>query len=415
MRGDYLKLVKEAIEKTLMEGMAPGFSSADIMPADAIMVDNNGKTISKIGGKLVDEALDDAKTQDISPEELEKIKAEPEDDASTIQHADRPSKLLSRNLFIDEETGKNYSDEDMMALISRRPKILGQNTKMQHSGGELYEFYNTSLPAYKGLYVDEKNKKFKVVITCPGAGKCTKICYAMSGRFKFKGPSLRAAQLITYIMNDYEGYADQLIAEIGASYYQAKSNRKGLVIRWHDAGDIISPKYLQIMFDIASKTPNIIHYAYTKNVPLVKEMMDKKPKNFEITYSLDGLFDEFINHEIDRKAIIIPDDMFFDLKGGRDEEVKFDENAINIMKQRISEKFKVPENSIITYPELMKTTVNMDKKLNVLVYSENDGDDAAIRPDVNNIFLFYHGKTLIRTPDEKKQRAKVLKAKKIKK
>lgn len=412
MRGEYLKLVKESITKTLTEGMPPGFTSADILPADAIMADENGNIVTSKG--IAEEGgIEDAKTQDIDPIELEKIKTTPDDeDITSKEHADRPSKLLAPAAFVDE-TGKIYSDEEMMRLMSKRPTILGQNTKMQHSGGELYEFYNTSLPAYKGLYVDEKNKKFRIIITCPGAGKCTKICYAMSGRFKFKSPSLRAAQLITYIMNDYQGYADQLLAEINAAFYKAKSNKKGLIIRWHDAGDIISPKYLEMMYDLASKTPTITHYAYTKNVPIVKETMDKKPKNFEITYSLEGIYDEFINHEIDRKAIIVPEDLFFDLKGGRGEEVKFDDNAVQTMKKRISEKYNV--DTVLTYQELMKTPIDMNKKLNVMIYSESDGDDAAIRPDVSNIFLFYHGKTLMRTPEEKKQRAKALKAKKIKK
>jgi hypothetical protein len=57
------------------------------------------------------------------------------------------------------------------------------------------------------------------------------------------------------------------------------------------------------------------------------------------------MFDDFINHEIDGKAVIIPEDMFFDLKGGRSEEVKFDENAIQIMRKRISEKYGVKEDA----------------------------------------------------------------------
>lgn len=413
MRGDYIKLVKKILEenrKILKEGtLPPGFSNKDILPANAIMADEKGNIVTK--DKMVNEAgLEDATTKDIDPKDLEAIKTTPEGE-DLLPHAERSSKLLSHSAFVDE-SGKTYSDEEMMALMSKRPTILGQNTKMSHSGGESYEFYNNTLPAYKGLYVDEANKKFKIVITCPMAGECKKVCYAMSGRFKFKAPSLRAAQLITYVMNDYEGYRDQLLAEIMAAYYKAKANNKGLVIRWHDAGDIVSAKYLDIMFDVANKTPNILHYAYTKMVNLVKQNMERKPKNFEFTFSLDGIEDALVEAQKDRRAIIVPEELFIDLKGGRSEETKFTDEAINIAKQRIAEKYKLDINTIINYKELMKRPVDMNNKVNVIVYSEEDGDDSAIRPDVANILLFYHGKTLQKSEEQKKERARILRQKK---
>jgi len=98
-------------------------------------------------------------------------------------------------------------------------------------------------------------ESFKVVRTCPAAGECSKFCYAAKGGYvMFPPSSASAARAVNFLMNDPEGFKNQLINEIQTKEKTAARNNKTIVIRWHDSGDFISEKYLQLAFDVAKQT-----------------------------------------------------------------------------------------------------------------------------------------------------------------
>jgi len=65
-------------------------------------------------------------------------------------------------------------------------------------------------------------------------------------------------------------------------------------------------------------------------------------------------------------------------------------DSLNILKQRISDKFNVDINTLITYDEMVETPISNDKKWNVVVLPKGDGDIAAQRKDIQRTFLLYH-------------------------
>jgi hypothetical protein len=66
------------------------------------------------------------------------------------------------------------------------------------------------------------------------------------------------------------------------------------------------------------------------------------------------------------------------------------EMSIKTLKERISNKFNVDINTLITYDELLKIPEGNEKTLNVIVLPKGQGDIAAQRKDVQRTFLLYH-------------------------
>jgi hypothetical protein len=340
--------------------------------------------------KHLSEALDtgDAEIMPIDIDALKQKKLEKVIPGVNI--AERPEKMLHKSNIIDEK-GKLINNEELKKKITKRPdKILGQNVKLQKSGSSSL-FYDLTLPSYMGLFVDESTGDFKVVKTCPSAGICSKFCYAAKGGYvMFPASSLMAARTVNYLMNDPEGFKSQVINELAqAQKYSAKKG-KTVTLRWHDSGDFLSEKYLRLAFDIAKETPNILHYAYTKQIPLIQKLEAEKPDNFVFNFSFGGKYDEMINPLVDKHSRVVPANLFRDLPQKKTEEgIEFTPTAIDMLKTRTANEYKVNKNSILTYNELMETPLSTDKKWNVLVW-KGHGDDAASRKDVLGTYLLIH-------------------------
>lgn len=371
--------------------MAPGFSKSDTESIDEFLKDELG-TSSDIGAE---EEIKDADVKPVDINDLRTLKMkqyEPPKKDREFGIADRPQKMIHKSTFFDEN-GKLLTNNQLRKVIEVRPKkLISQNGKMVKSGiGQI--FYDFSIPAYQGLYVDEATGEFRVVRTCPAAGECKKFCYASKGSYvKFPVASLATTRVINYLMNDYDGFKNQLITEIRKLVkLDAKKGLK-VVLRWHDSGDFLSPKYLDMAFDIARATPEVLHYTYSKQIPLVKSKMSEMPKNFKITFSKGGVFDELIDTKKDTFADVVPFSLFKDLKYTKGEDnysVHFAPEEIEELKKRVSEHFKINPKNLITYDEMQKIKDTGIKKYYVLVWKGN-GDDAASRSDVKGIFLFFH-------------------------
>jgi len=350
------KEVKERFEKEVLgvekeekreeveeSALPPGFSKNDIQTTDEfIKSEKNVKDVKKdideskeekddnelekvdeekyvsyTFEESIDEAVDDAETSDIDIDKLKKTqldkRAGGKDPEAGVEVAKKQAKMLHASNIIDAD-GNPIDNDVLMAKMTVRPKaLIGQNSKLGKSGDK-QTFYDLTLPAYQGLYVDEKTKTFKVIKTCPSAGECSKFCYASKGGYIMFAPSgLNASRVVTYMMNHYDEFKAQLESELKTAV--SKEGKKGnkVVLRWHDSGDFISPSYLKMAFDIAKETPEVLHYAYTKQIPLVKSMEADKPDNFEFTYSFGGVHDEKIDTTKERHARVVPAAIFKDL------------------------------------------------------------------------------------------------------
>ena len=82
--------------------------------------------------------------------------------------------------------------------------------------------------------------------------------------------------------------------------------KKANLFRWHVSGDFYLPKYRDAVFILAKELSNLIHYAYTKNLPLFKDV--KLPDNFRLNASWGGRFDYMINStDFPRSARVVKD------------------------------------------------------------------------------------------------------------
>lgn len=376
---------KQLIRECLMEvSLPPGFSSGDFKSVDDFL---------KTDINEADEPLLGAPVTDLPPDEMKAYM-----DRIAQRKLDKTDKFkypyIHRSNIVDDN-GNLINQEKLKALIKIRPeKLLKQNTKMQKSGGANFVFYDISLPALRGLIVDESNNEFKIVNTCPGAGACKVYCYAKKGGYvQWKASSLFQTRMVNFLLNDYTGFKSKLLSELNAA--DKTKTKKGIkvVLRWHDSGDFMSEKYLQMAFDIAKTTPNIIHYAYTKRVGMVSAA--DKPKNFVFNFSQGASAPEEGQITPEKKqSIVVPKQVFQAHMHKEEDGWKFNSpEDEKIVKDKLSLKYNIEQSSIITYKELIdipySQDINIEPKYNVIVVP-GDGDVSAMRKDVLGTYLFIH-------------------------
>lgn len=305
--------------------------------------------------------------------------------------------LHPSNIKIKDENGKDFDLDALRADIMQRPnKITTQNQKMQHSDGTSSVFLNVGLPALKGLAVNEKTGDFVIVDTCPGAGACQTFCYAMKGSYvMFKAVSMNQTRLLNYLLNDPDGFAAEMDAEIRLA--QAKNRGTQLKVRWHDAGDFFSQEYLDVAYKIARANPKVLFYAYTKMSGIAA---GEKPENFLMNFSggAKPQQQKGVDFEKTKHSRVVPNSMFWDLivkKGSKpvkDAKGRMhfaSQENLNTFKQRIGNTFHVDPKSVLTYDEMMSTKDSGEPKWNVIVMP-GDGDDSAARKDVIGTYLLFH-------------------------
>lgn len=306
---------------------------------------------------------------------------------------------------------KEYDINEFKRLISQRPReIVAQNSKMVKSRTDEKEFYNTSLPALRGLILDEKSNELKIVTTCPSAGKCAMYCYAKKGGYvQWMGSSLKQTRILNFLFNDWKGYKDQILSELKEKV--ALNSKKGKIVqlRWNDSGDLLSPKYFEIVMDIANSTPNVEHYIYTKEVGLAHQYQSKM-KNVIFNFSFGGTQDDEINLDTDKVSHVVDEDktnkgkkhkvevpgafMFKSLItkkeiNGDEKWVYNDESSIKEFKNRMASKYSLNPDKILTIDELKKTPEGSPLEYNVIVLP-GESDLSASRRDVKGTYLIIH-------------------------
>jgi hypothetical protein len=302
--------------------------------------------------------------------------------------------------------GKTYSEEAVKNTLKQRPKaLLKQNEKMKHSNGDLEQFFNVGFAALTGIAVDEQTDKLIIVNTCPGAGSCKVDCFAMKGgKIQFKAAWQSDGRILTYLLNDPDGFFNQLSAEITKEEKLGDKGGYEVTIRWHDAGDFFSPEYLDMALKMAEKHPGVKFYAYTK---MANAALADKPGNFIINWSEGAHTSQEkqvkakdADLETTKNSRIVPTAMFDDLlvkdqKGnlakGPDGQWQIQPNKLPELKQRLAKQYGLSASSILSYDEYMakRNKIPAGMKYNVIV-APGEGDISANDPNVISTLLLRH-------------------------
>jgi hypothetical protein len=363
------------------------------------LIENQLTDLSRRGIMEIDWEGDfsDVSKKCINPEELKNIlndivKGSSKDSASL-------PKIHSKAISMDDE-GEIDVDKFISDITARPENILSVNSKMENSADENAITVNIGIPALRGLVYDEEEKTFYNINTCPGAGSCAVVCYARKGSYiQYPGVFLKQTKVLNYLLNDPQGFKGQLKSEIAKQFKKYKG--KTIVFRWNDAGDFFTSKYYAIAEEITRELNQegikIKSYAYTKmgdiynlEGDVIKNWSDDANKRET----------DKVNASESKRSVIVPKEMFYDLlKKGDNRGFERDskgrpefknQEAIEILKERLSIKYKVPKESILTYDEMINTPVSQEfKKYNVVVRPK-DGDISAQRTDVGTTFLLFH-------------------------
>ena len=308
--------------------------------------------------------------------------------------------------------GKTYDEEAVKKTLAIRPKaLLKQNEKMKHSNGEFEQFFNVGFAALTGIALDEQTNNLIIVNTCPGAGSCKVDCFAMKGgKVQFQGPWQSDGRILTYLLNDPDGFFNQLSAEITKESVAGKKGDKKFpngwetTIRWHDAGDFFSPEYLDMALKMAAKHPDVKFYAYTK---MAGAALAQKPPNFIINWSEGAHTSQEkqvkasdANLDTTKNSRIVPDEIFQDLlvKDEKKNLVKGEQGQWQVqpdklpeLKQRLAREYGLSANSILDYNEYMakRKSIPAGMKYNVIV-APGEGDISANDPNIISTLLLKH-------------------------
>jgi hypothetical protein len=303
-----------------------------------------------------------------------------------------------------DEAGKRFKEEAVIEALKTRPKkLLKQNEKMKHSNGDLEQFFNVGFAALTGVAVDEATNKLIIVNTCPGAGSCKVDCFAMKGgKVQFKAAWLSDGRILTYLLNDPDGFFNQLSSEISKEEQLGKKGGYAVTIRWHDAGDFFSPEYLDLALNMATQHPDVKFYAYTK---MAGAALAQKPSNFIINWSEGANTSQEKQVKAQdptlattKNSRIVPDNMFQDLlvkdqKGnlvkGSSGQWQVQPDKLPELKQRLAKQYGISANSILSYDEYMNKGKNTGLKFNVIV-APGEGDVSANDPGVLSTLLLRH-------------------------
>lgn len=176
--------------------------------------------------------------------------------------------------------------------IPRPARLLGQNRELRDIG-----VYNWTLPAWAGRLPDGRTYN-----TCPSAGVCRHVCYALNGTYRFPAVRLKHLANLLFVLDDLDGWQDAMAQEVD------HPRHAGGWIRVHDSGDFFADDYTRAWLDIMRATPRTTFYAYTKEVQRFRDLVEPDPPaNFRWVYSLGGRQDHLLTIGRDRTADVFPD------------------------------------------------------------------------------------------------------------
>ncbi len=315
-----------------------------------------------------------------------------------------PDKPYIHSKSIPKTSSGEINVEAFIRNITQMPaQIISGNEKMKKSSNEERISVNIGIPALRGLVYDIEEGKFYFVNTCPGAGACALICYARKGSYvMFPGVFVKQTRVLNLLLNYPDRFEKILKREL--EVLAIKNPDKLIEFRWNDAGDFFTKKYFEIAIRITKELKaegyNVNSYAYTK----MGNVINLNDPDMVVNFSMDankketGKVKDFGKV---KKSETVSKDLFDDLyvknaskrdyavdKSGRP--IFKDKNGVNILKQRLADKYNVDINSILTYDELLSTPEGEPLQYNVIVAPKGEGDIGAQRSDVEYSFLLFH-------------------------
>lgn len=285
--------------------------------------------------------------------------------------------------------GSKVDIKDFAKKITKEPNtLINTNDKMLKSGMPNEFFYKTGVPAFRGIIYDIKKRKFYNINTCPGAGQCRTICYALKGFYIMYPASYDLmTHRLNFLLNFPEKYEERLYEEIKQKCKQHKAltdYENKVVIRWNDSGDFFTKKYVSIAERVIKRLQdegyNVFDDAYTKMADVAK-----KSKIGSVAFSLGGSKKELskIDQTKQKLSMWVPTELFKGLDLGKISDKQ-------LLKTKVADYFNLPIKNIITYTELLKTPEDTKKMKWHVIVTPSDGDDAAARKDVKTILLTQH-------------------------
>lgn len=192
--------------------------------------------------------------------------------------------------------------------------LLRQNSELRKD-----RIWNYSIPAWYVTLPD--GQRF---MTCPNAGPCAQFCYARSGTYRFSNVLAAHTASLTRYLDDSREWIEALVQELqrhkfrpnnqprnlpieGDAWLAEWARTGGAAVRIHDSGDFFNEQYVRDWLEIANRTPDVLFYAYTKEVTLFRSIaeVDTTP-NFRYLFSTGGLQDHLIDPDNDRHADVFP-------------------------------------------------------------------------------------------------------------
>lgn len=298
---------------------------------------------------------------------------------------DKPFVHAKSSFFQDTDEGVDI--DHFIKKITEPPKnIINTNEKILKSGGPHEYVFKTGIPAFRGIVYDKDGGTFHYINTCPGAGSCAVICYAMKGRYiQYPASYDSMTRRLNFLLNHPDRYEEQMYSELVAKceeYGAHQGYKPKIILRWNDSGDFFTKKYVQIaervMDRLKNNGYNVEGYAYTK----IANVATKSAIDTTFSSGANKIEREKIDLTKEKNAVVIPSSLTKGLNL-----LRLDDEAI--LKKRIVDAMGLNPGDVLTYDEMMATPKGDVPKWHVIV-TPNDGDDAAFRKDVKTILLQQH-------------------------
>lgn len=192
--------------------------------------------------------------------------------------------------------------------------LLRQNSELRRD-----RIWNFSIPAWFVVLPD--GTRF---MTCPNAGPCAQVCYARNGTYRFPKVLEAHTRNLTHYLDDPAQWKADMLAELQRRKFRPSGVARdlpasddawlmqwaangGAAVRIHDAGDFFSQAYLLDWLAVAQQTPDVLFYAYTKEVAMFRATPQvREVPNFRYLFSTGGLQDNLIDAANDRHADVFP-------------------------------------------------------------------------------------------------------------
>lgn len=197
-----------------------------------------------------------------------------------------------------------------MTLEIKKP-LLRQNSELRAD-----RIWNWTLPAFAVRLTDGRTMN-----VCPSAGACSSFCYALNGTYMFRNVRGAHERNLVAVLDHLQEWEEMMIEELQHKRFRPNGAERfhgyeleldqwaenwrlngGAAVRIHDSGDFFSVEYLQAWVEIARQTPDVLFYAYTKELHMFREHGQAFPVNFRALYSMGGKYDNEVDKDWERHA-----------------------------------------------------------------------------------------------------------------